>query len=235
MNKLGKYQADNDLLEQLYLQNKDPVFRIAFLHGCTTNEAISIINDTLLDLASSESRVEKSRTETGLLHYLHLMCMDFYRKKLRRNIKAEQLRGQNLPFQMTDILIDILRLPPDTKTPLAVHLGCGLSVEETAKITGKGRGFVTRQLHTAKKKLSKYSEAEIRESLESVMVKTDTHQRISDKFILNITEKGTGPRQSLKRFKRSLDNIVPYITIGILIFILFSFLSVHFGWFGLGV
>lgn len=225
--------ADNDLLEQLYLENKEPVFRIAFLHGCTTEEAIAIINDTLLDLASSEGRMEKSQHGTGMLRYLHMMCMDFYRKKLRRNIKAEQLRAQSIPFDMTDILIDILHLPPDTKTPLAAHLGCGFSLEETALLMGKRTGYVTRQLHTAKKKLSKYSEAEIRESLQSVAVKNETHQRIIDKFILSIAEKGTGPKQSLKRFKRNLDNIIPYITLGLIAFIVFCFLAVQFGWFGL--
>lgn len=233
MNELGKFTADHDLLEKLYLENKDHIFRIAFLHGCRTDEAITLINNTLLDIASSESRTGKSRSGAGMLHYLHMMCMDFYRKKLRRNIKAEQLRGQSLPFGMTDILIDILHLPPDTKTPLAAHFGCGFSIEDTAKIVGKRPEFVTRQLHTAKKRLSKYSEVEIRESLESVAVNSDTHQRIIDKFILSITEKGTGPKQSLKRFKRSLDHYVPYITLGLIVFILFCFLAVQFGWFGL--
>jgi len=232
MNELGKFIADHDLLEKLYLGNKDHIFRVAFLHGCKTDEAITLINDTLLDIASSESRMEKSRSGTGMLYYLHVMCMDFYRKKLRRNIKADQLRGQSLPFSMTDILIDILHLPPDTKTPLAAHLGCGFSIEKTAEIVRKRTGFVTRQLHTAKKKLSKYSEEEIRESLESIAVKNDTHQRIIDKFILSITEKGTGPKQSLKRFKRSLDSYIPYITLGIIIFVLFCFLAVQLGWFG---
>lgn len=231
---LGKFIADNDLLEKLYLQNKDAIFRVAFLHGCQTEEAVAIINDTLMDVASSKKRVEKSRSGTGILHYLHMMCMDFYRKKLRRNIKADQLRRQSLPFDMTDILIDILHLPPDTKTPVALHLGCGFSIEEAAGIMGKRTGYATRQIHIAKKKLSRYSEDEIRTSLASVMVKADTHQRIIDKFILTITEKGTGSTQTLKRFKRSLDNFIPWLTLGIVAFIVFCFLAVHFGWFGMG-
>lgn len=226
----------NDDMESLYLSNKDIFYRIAFLHGCTTDDAIGIMNNTLLSIGSNKKIYKKAAdSKISFLRELDALCMDFYNRKLRKPIKPEDLKKMRLPYEMTDTLVDILHLPPDCKTPFVCHISENHTIDEIAKITNHSKFYINFQLKRADKKLAKYGKEELLAALNSIKISDNTHQRILDKFFVACDGKEFSPHQGFKRFRRKFDLLVPVITIGIIALFILSYIAVTFHWFGYGL
>lgn len=233
---MAKLIIDNKKIERLYIENSEAAFRLAFVHTCSSEETRDIINGSLLDAASSESIYAKvSKSPGAYLREIHRLLIAYYKKKLRKPVKTDVLKRMNVPFEMTDIMVDILHLPIDCKTPLVLTYSCGFSVEEAAAIAGKRRGYIERQLKRAKKELSKYTDEQITACLKSIVVPETTHRRIIDKFFVSAEDKKFGGNRVFKRFQRRADELLPYICLVIILFIIFCFAAVEFHWFGFGI
>lgn len=230
---MGSFHADMDKLEALYLENADAIFLMAYIHTSLTQNTTAVIQDTMQNIAAHEKSYTLAMSgRQGLLYLLHDSCMEYQRKKPRKKVKADMLKKTSVPFEMSDLLIAILHLPYECKSSLVLCQGLGYSPAAAAGILRKSESSVSRHLAAAAARLETAgSWNSVRQTLQSVRASLQTHQRIIDKVVVTVNEKGFEGKQRLKRFKRGMDDAIPYMALCILALCLFSFLAVHFGWF----
>ena len=223
-------------LETLYAEHANELYLLAYIHGTLPSEAMDILKDFFLELLTnpkSDSRLhdENLTPKLSSMRLLHETCMEYYVSKFRKKRKPDELRESSTPFSVTEDLIAILHLPSNLKTPLVLRYGLNLSAEEAGKVLNRSLKSVESACEKALNKLHKTA-AEAAKTLESVSLKDDTHQRIIDKCLVAANENGVSGQQKFRRFKRTLDKIVPYAAAFILLICLFAYAAVEFGWIG---
>lgn len=229
-----QFLAENHELEQIYEKSAGAMYGLAFIHTSVSQNAVSIINSTMLETATNQKAFETAQSGTaGTLQILHQFCMDYYRKKARKKIKAEALKKSSLPFAVTGCLIDILHLPPAVKTPLFLRDYCGMQTAEIAKTAALSENRTRRLLEKADTALHKnYDRDTVRSTIKSIAINRQSQQRIIDKVMLLLSEKGILGKLQAKRVKRGLDAAIPYIAGFVILFCIFCVCAVQFGWLG---
>lgn len=230
---MAAFSADPTQLERLYTEHIHELFALAYLHTAKPSDAEELLYGLFADISASEkaNRLAMSGKD-GLLRLAHRSCMDYYLAKMRKPIKERDLDAQRLPFSMSAQLKALLRLSYTMKTPLFLRYRLGLSYEESAKILGCTAGRVKSLVRRGLQKAG-ISEGETQKALHSIALgSAGTSQRIYDKLTRNLSDKKYMDKQNTRRFKRKMDHAVPYVTLGILLILLFAFLAVNFGWFG---
>lgn len=228
---MAAFFADIDALEKLYMENKDAMFCMAFLHASNSNDANEIIKNTFFRIYMSKKEFEKvTRTPKGIIESMKKSISDYYRKRARKNIKTEKLQALSLPFPMTDELVAILHTSDKYKSALALHYGADYTIDETAKALHKKTDSIESLFDSAQKS-TKLNDNQLREAISSIRLDDATHQRLWDKIFYDIKEHGFPGKQRLRNFKRNMDIVVPYAAGAIILFCAFAFAGVHYGWF----
>lgn len=237
---MAPFSADLSELEALYFSHAEDLFALCYLHTARGGEAFSLMRTALCDMAYSPKQWKLAQSgREGFLRAAHTSCMDYYvknphgpkKKRKKKEPEAPMLSaGAALPFSLTDSLRRILRLPVKFKTPLFLRLGRGWTAEETARAAGGSPARVDKLVETALKKLGMDRE-KVRTLLCSLTAGEDTLQRVWDRFLTDRDDQGFEGKQRLRRFKRWLDNAIPYIALGVVALGAFAFFGVEYGWF----
>lgn len=227
-----KALPDHNAVEKLYKQQASSLFMLYFIHTSQSGETRALIKEQVGDwLTDARSYAAAKTGIPAALRQAHRLCMQYYRRKPRKKIKAERLKKIQQSFPITDDLISVLHLPLDVKSPVVLCFGLGFSSQEAAIILKCSEAWVTKRLNQAKARLNKSPE-EIKAVLNNVRLPESKLDDIFDRIIVDASEKGYSGKRRLNRWKRNLDRIITYIAAVFLILLLFAFLAVHFGWFG---
>lgn len=215
-------KADIEKIQKIYFDNIDDLYRLAFVHTSISFEASDIISNAFRNALTSELlyRLATSSRE-GIYALVYRGCMDFFRRKARKKIKAEKLREMKVPFEITDSMVKLLHLPMKLKAPLALH-ELGFSDEDIAFITKAPPEKAAGLRGKAVSALGE-SESAAKKAIGEIHLSEETHVRNFDILKYDFNEGGFKARQRLRRFKRILDIAVPFIAAGIIIFLVIAY------------
>ncbi len=222
--------------EALYFAQAPQLFGLCYLHAAGPRGANALLHTLLCDLLYSPRRWRLAQSgRAGLFRCAHLACLDQNLKRPKRKKEkggqreAQQLKAA-LPFSMSDGLRALLRLPAKYKTPLYLHLGLGWSLEETAAAAGGGANQAGKRVKAGLKRAG-LTQERAQGLLSQLAPGGDSPQRVWDSFLTDREEKSFAGRQRLRRFKRWLDNAVPYIALAVVALCACAYWGVEYGWF----
>ena len=231
------FSAELSELESLYFQHAEGLFALCFLYTGKSGTAFALMRTALCDLCYSEAQWKLAQGgEEGFFRAVHKTCMDYYvknprgKQKKRGKEASGSSSGAALPFSLTDPLRSMLRLPVKFKTPLYLCLGLGWNADRAALALGGSPARVEGLVGAALKKLDMPRER-AQTILSSVHAGEDAVQRVWDRFLTDRDEQGFEGKQRLRRFKRWLDNAIPYIALGVVALGALAFFGVEYGWF----
>lgn len=228
-----KLRDDNALLSAL-MRFGDSAFRICYMHTKSPKAARELLEDVFMQYCLRTKPFKNEEHERfWVLHTVHKTCMDYYAAKLRRNPANEQIlhAGRNLDFIVTDELCDIMKLPYNWLTALALCCGDEETPAYTAKIIGRSASSVSKALHKATEK-SNMSEEDLREWIQTIYLPDDIRSRIQYNILQETKDKHFAVNSRAKELKRSVDRAAPYAALGVVCFGLLAVAIVRFGWLG---
>lgn len=216
------FNPDIDKVQKLYFENIDSLFRLAFAHTSISFEASNIISNSFRNVLTSELLYRlATSSEEGIYSLIYKGCIDFYRRKARKKIKAEKLREMKVPFEITDSTMKLLHLPTKLKAPLILH-ELGFNDESIAFIT-KTSSKRAEALRNKAASLLGEDMSSVKAAITEIHLSEETHIRNFDILKFDYNETGFAAKQRLKRFKRMLDIAVPFIALGIIIFLVIAY------------
>lgn len=225
-------------VEQLYLSHAEALFGLCYLHAAGPTAANALLHTLLCDLLVSPRcwRLASSGT-AGLFRCAQNVCMDQYLKRPRRKRKKPQKNGQehpslpraSLPFTMTDSLRAILRLPAKYKAPLYLRLALGWNAQDTAIVAGCSPKRVEKRIAAGLKK-TKLTEDTARKILTAIAPTEYGPQEIWDGLLVDREDRNFAGKHRLRRFRRWLDNAIPYVALGTIALCILAYSAVEYGW-----
>lgn len=236
------FSADISQLEELYLKHGEGMFALCFLYTGKAGPAFALMRTALSDITYSKKQWRlASSGEEGFYRAVYRSCMDYYeknpsgkpRKRLFKKKKKEEspsFSRSPLPFSLTDPLRAILCLPAKCKAPLYLLLGKKWDPEKAAKCLGGSPRRFQPFIAAALKKLDMPQER-CSAALKSISVGRDTLNAIWEHFLTDMDQQGFEDKQRLRRFKRWMDNAVPFIALAAVAFCALAYFGVEYGWF----
>ena len=228
-----KLRDDNALLSAL-MRFGDSAFRICYMHTKSPKTARELLEDVFMQYCLRTKPFKNEEHERfWVLRTVHKTCMDYYAAKLRRNPEDEQIlhAGRNLDFIVTDELCEIMKLPYNWLTSLALCCGDEETPAYAAKIIGRSAPSVSKTLHKATEKIN-MPEEELREWIQTIYMPDDIRSRIQYNILQETKDKHFTVNSRAKELKRSVDRAAPYAALGVVCFGLLAVAIVRFGWLG---
>ena len=228
-----KLRDDNALLSAL-MRFGDSAFRICYMHTKSPKTARELLEDVFMQYCLRTKPFKNEEHERfWVLRTVHKTCMDYYAAKLRRNPANEQIlhAGRNLDFLVTDELCNIMKLPYNWLTVLALCCGDEETPAYAAKIIGRSAVSVSKALHKATEKIN-MPEEELREWIQTIYMPDDIRSRIQYNILQETKDKHFTVNSRAKELKRGVDRAAPYAALGIVCFGLLAVAIVRFGLLG---
>jgi len=142
------------------------------------------------------------------------LCDDYYLKKMRRLPSKKKLAAQNLPFEVTDSLYALLRLPFKKRAALALSR-FGFSESEISEI-----------LHVRPKAVSSLLATpgipDWEQALDSLLLTEDEQLVMSDRILERFSERSVGVENAIHDARNLFDRAAPLMALGVLLLFAFS-------------
>ncbi len=138
------------------------------------------------------------------------LCDDYYLKKMRRLPSKKKLAAQNLPFEMTDSLYALLRLPFKKRAALALSR-FGFSESEISEI-------LRVRLQAVPSLLADPSIPGWEQALDSLLLTEDEQLLLSDRILERFSERSVGVENAIHDARNLFDRAAPWLTLGVLAF-----------------
>ena len=139
---------------------------------------------------------------------------DYYLKKMRRLLPRKKLNAQDLPFEMTDTLYALLKLPFKKRAALVLsHFG--FSASEIAEIADVRPQSVPALL--ADPSIPGWQKA-----VDSVLLTEDEQYVMNDRIVERFAERSVGVENAIHDARNLFDRIVPWLALGVLALFAFA-------------
>ena len=142
------------------------------------------------------------------------LCDDYYLKKMRRLPSKKKLAAQNLPFEVTDSLYALLRLPFKKRAALALSRFV-FSESEISEI-----------LHVRPQAVSSLLAApgipDWEQALDSLLLTEDEQLVMSDRILERFSERSVGVENAIHDARNLFDRAAPLMALGVLLLFAFS-------------
>lgn len=238
---MAAFLADSKELETLYQQYSRPLFALCYLHTGKASSAFALMRVALYDMALEEKRfVAAAASEEGFFRSVFQTCAYYHSqsRRAKRKLTVQETAGQPdsgqaravLPFTVTDTLRGILRLSSLKKCMLYFSVGLQWSAEKIREVTDFTPRQTESRVASALKKLSVS-----RETARTALLSLDpgeAAERVWDMALFEMGEKDFTSAQRYRLFRRGMDNVIPYIALGVLLLCGFSWFAVDRGWLG---
>lgn len=192
--------------DSLFQRHYEAAYRLAFLLCRHPDAARQVLFQAMLALAAAESKTPE-QDENELYKAVLAECEGYYLKKPHRLKKREQLQ-KLVPFPITDALWQAMKAPMKQKTAVFLRDAAGFAPARIAR--------VMRLREAGVEKLLSGSTPDLR------CVKDIAADRAAgtmpDDIHLRFVERSVAFELKLRRFKRRMDKIVPYIAAAIIVF-----------------
>lgn len=137
------------------------------------------------------------------------LCDDYYLKKMRRLPSRKKLNRQELPFEMTDSLYALLKLPFKKRAALALsHFG----FRETE---------IAQLLHvkpqSASSLLADPSISGWEAAIDSLLLTEDEQLAMSDRIVERFSERSVGVENAIHDARNLFDRMAPWLALGVLV------------------
>ncbi len=226
---MASFSVPSKELRAPYLENAQNLFSLCFFYTADMQASFSLMRTILSDLCfEKKSFLLSQRGTAGFFEAALRGCMDYFRKKLRKPPKVQELKRRSAPFPISDAAVSLLRLPYSQKGPLFFSLILELPEKEAAKALGLSESALARKTRRALSRAGLSREA-AKKALLSFSPGQEAIERTWDRFETERMEEGFEGKQRLRLFKRSMDLAAPWAALCILLFCGFSYLAVHFG------
>ena len=224
---MSTFIANENELEKIYSAISNKLFPLFYFHCGTTKAAEELLLDFIKNLSLNEKDFKTAQNgEKEILFLDSKHCEYYYIKKMRKKIKAEVAKKQNLPFDVSDELVSLLQLPSTIKTSVFFTCFLNYSISETAEILKTSQNSVKKALDKASSS-SHLSAEQIKEVISVMQVGSSSLQRIFDKYLILASEKNFVRNYSISNFKRKLDLLIPFIALALIAFVIFCVLVVN--------
>ncbi|MDO4458895.1 MAG: RNA polymerase sigma factor [Clostridia bacterium] len=129
--------------DQAWSDYYDMVYRVAFIHIKKPDDAGDVAQEVFIKflLCKKEFETEEHK-KAWLLRTAHNATMDYFRTKMRKNIRIKDMEAMRLPFVIDETLEVLLTMPERYKTPMYMYYYEGYKTEEIAKILHKPKATV---------------------------------------------------------------------------------------------
>ncbi len=142
--------------EETYRNYCDTVYKIAFIHIKKPADSNDIVQEVFLKYhLTKKSFANEKEKEAWLIRCVHMATMDYFRTKMRKEIRIKDMEKMHLPFEIDDTLAILLTMPEKFRTPMYLHYSEGFSAEEIAKILRKSSSSIKSNLEHGKQYLDK--------------------------------------------------------------------------------
>ncbi len=142
--------------EETYRNYCDTVYKIAFIHIKKPADSNDIVQEVFLKYhLTKKSFANEKEKEAWLIRCAHMATMDYFRTKMRKEIRIKDMEKMHLPFEIDDTLAILLTMPEKFRTPMYLHYSEGFSAEEIAKILRKSSSSIKSNLEHGKQYLDK--------------------------------------------------------------------------------
>ncbi len=149
--------------EETYRNYCDTVYKIAFIHIKKPDDSNDIVQEVFLKYhLTKKSFADEKEKEAWLIRSAHTATMDYFRTKMRKEIRIKDMEKMHLPFEIDDTLAILLTMPDKFRTPMFLHYSEGYSAEEIAKILHKSVSGIKSNLEHGKQHLDKKLGGEVR-------------------------------------------------------------------------
>jgi len=141
------------------------------------------------------------------------LCDDYYLKKMRFLPSRRKMNAFSLPFEMTDSLYALLKLPFKKRAALALFV-FGFSPAEIAEL-----------LRVSEKKaaalLADPGIPGWQDAVRSVLLTEDEQLIMSDRIAERFAERSVGVENAIHDARNLFDRVVPFLALGVLAFFAF--------------
>jgi len=183
-------------------------------------DSLDVAFQSLLRLGGAKDcEIGESEARMLLFKSAVRLCDDYYLKKMRRLPSKKKLLAQNLPFEMTDSLYALLRLPFKKRAALALsHFG--FSQSEISEILRVRPQTVVSLL--AAPAIPGWEAA-----LDSLLLTEDEQLVMSDRILERFSERSVGVENAIHDARNLFDRAAPLMALGVLALFAFSVFYVN--------
>ena len=174
-------------------------------------DSLDVAFQSLLRLGGAKDReIGESDARMLLFKSAVRLCDDYYLKKMRRLPSRKNLNMQDLPFEMTDSLYALLRLPFKKRAALALSR-FGFSAEEIADIL-----HVKPQAAAAL--IADPGIPGWEAALDSILLTEDELYVMSDRIVERFSERSVGVENAIHDARNRFDRLAPILALCVLVF-----------------
>ena len=234
---MATFNPDLSQLETVYQQNGADLFALCYLQGGRPAPTLDLMAATLCDIASSPKLWELAlSSREGFLRVGYLNCVDASlrrpkRRKKKKGAPLEDAPRAVLPFFLTDPLRQILKLRLHLGAALLCRDRLGFSDDSAAAVLGCTPARAKKLYESALKKAG-VTQVQSQANLKTLAPGEDNLEKVWQEFLVQRKDSGFGARQQFRRFRRTMDNLVPYLALGVVVLCVVAFVGVDRGWFG---
>lgn len=173
-------------------------------------DSLDVAFQSLLRLGGAKNpEIGESEARMLLFSSAVRLCDDYYLKKMRRMPSRKKLLAQNLPFEMTDSLYALLRLPFKKRAALALSR------------FGFGESEISEILHVRPQAVaSLLADPGIpgwEAALDSLLLTEDEQYVMSDRIVERFAERSVGVENAIHDARNLFDRAAPYLALGVLL------------------
>lgn len=192
--------------DSLFRRHYEAAYRLAFLLCRRPDAARRALFQAMLALAAAEAKTPE-QDEDALYMAVLAECDGYYLKKPRRLKKREQLQTL-VPFPITDAMWQALKAPMKQKTAVFLRDAAGFAPARIAKVMRQREASVEKLLSGRAPDLRCVKDIAADRAAETM----------PDDIHLRFAERSVAFELKVRRFKRTMDRIVPYIAAAIIVF-----------------
>lgn len=172
-------------------------------------DSLDVAFQSLLRLGGAKNpEIVESDARMLLFQSAVRLSDDYYLKKMHHLPSRKKLAAQNLPFEITDSLYALLRLPFKKRAALALsHFG--FSDAELAEILRVRQQSVSSLL--ADPGIPGWEAA-----LDSLLLSEDEQLMMSDRILERFSERSVGVENAIHDARNLFDRVAPWLALGVL-------------------
>ena len=147
------------LIENFIVENREAHYRLAYSYVRNKENALDIVQDSILKALSSIDRLEEiAYLKTWFYRIVVNTSIDFIRKQQRISVMDDDILGIHLP-QLEDDIFDmdlhdaIDQLPPKYRSLIILRFFEDLKIDEIAVVMDENVNTIKTRLYAALKKL----------------------------------------------------------------------------------
>lgn len=142
--------------DDVYDDYFDLIYRIAFIHIKKPDDSNEIVQEVLLKyLFTKKTFSTEEQKKAWIIKTAHDASMDYFRTKMRKTIRIQDLAQMHIPFAVDKTLEVLLMMPDKYRTPFYLNYCEGYSADEIASILHKSKSSMNRTIKSGKEYLEK--------------------------------------------------------------------------------